>query len=165
MIKTRLFSTALMILAAVLMSLALFGAMSNYFTGNGYVSAAQIAAPAADLFHNEPVYDSGWEPIDKNQEKKFQHNIGGQPDRYVVDLQFKDEGDKGVNQQYYGSNIYTEEKGPAIFSEGAYWYFLTSENISIYREINDTSAPEARVRIWVVNKHKTKVYLPVVLEK
>jgi len=113
--------------------------------------------------NKNPDYDSGWFTIDNGITESKIHNLGGNSDDYVVDLQFKDEGDAGVNQQFYGNNTYTENDGLAIYRQGAYWYFLTSENISIYREYNDSSAPKARVRIWNSNPYDKKIYLPLVL--
>ncbi len=154
MINTRFISIAFIILAAVVMSLALFGAVNNYFTDDGYVYAAQTTASATDLFHNDPTYDSGWLSINKDQEKTFPHNIGGHPDRYVVDLQFKDTGPSGfgVNQEGYGGVEYLDFFGignPIMIQNGAYWFGLTNKEIKVKRQIDDNRADKIRVRIWL----------------
>lgn len=38
----------------------------------------------------QPDYDSGWTNISKGEQIALQHNLGGNPDDYAVDLQFKD---------------------------------------------------------------------------
>ena len=49
-----------------------------------------------------PDYDSGWYSIAQNETKTFTHNLGGNVDNYVVDMQFKQFG--GLHQMYYGTD-------------------------------------------------------------
>ena len=90
-----------------------------------------------------PAYDSGWVSISKNTIKTLTHNLGGNPDNYVVDLQFKS-GSLGRNQVGYGG--YSRS---AILHYGANWRELDSTQIKVRRKQSDTTAEQIRVRIWV----------------
>ena len=48
-----------------------------------------------------PTYDSGWVSVDPDQAKTLTHNISGNPEDYVVDMQHSS-ASSGVNQRYYG---------------------------------------------------------------
>jgi hypothetical protein len=93
-----------------------------------------------------PAYDSGWLSINQNQVLTLTHNIGGNVDNYVVDLQFKSVGN-GINQFYYGEN--TQWTGTINQYKGACWEELTSTYVRVHRGLHDTLAPQIRVRIWV----------------
>ena len=113
-----------------------------------------------------PDYDSGWFELETQITAHKMHNLKGDPDDYVVDLQFRDTGDKGVNQQYYGSNSYTSPPdGTPLDRRGASWSNLNNTHISVWREQDDGSAPEARVRIWVSKDYDEDIYLPIILTK
>jgi hypothetical protein len=88
-----------------------------------------------------PDYDSGWQEMDHYL--TLQHNIGGDPNNYVIDLQFKEPGGIGVNQAAYGGDNSTSG------SYGAYWHNLTDTEIGVIRQWDNTSARYIRVRIWV----------------
>ncbi len=99
----------------------------------------------------QPKYNSGWRSLDQgfSEKETLIHNLGGDPDTYVVDLQFKDTGTYGINQCNYGlENVYS-----LAYSEmrgyGAAWLDLTDSQIEIYRAPNDTLADQGRVRIWI----------------
>lgn len=112
--------------------------------------------------NKNPDYDSGWINLDKQSTETLSHHLGGNADEYVVDLQFKDEEAKGINQQYYGGNFYrSPPDGTPESSKGAYWLNLTNLQISIWRELKDTSASKARLRIWVTRQYDNHIYLPV----
>ena len=101
-----------------------------------------------------PVYDSGWKSISRGELKTFNHNIGGEPDRYVVDIQFKDtgadgSGGRGVSQMSYGGDSFKLlPSGDAQFG-GVYWRELSKNQITVYRYADDSVADEVRVRIWI----------------
>lgn len=96
-----------------------------------------------------PNYDSGWVAVDTDGGTQdglthINHNLGGQVDNYVVDIVSRDDpgGTWGINNQGLGS--YPEQRG---------YFFanLTTNSMWVYREMNDTSSDEVRVRIWVYN--------------
>ncbi len=74
------------------------------------------------------------------------HNIGGNVDNYVVDLQFKSFSGNIHNEGYGG-----DARGTATNRHGARWFSLTTTLIRVYREENDFNCGEVRVRIWVYN--------------
>jgi hypothetical protein len=112
----------------------------------------------------DPNYDSGWMNLEKGKTKSFTHNLGGNPDHYVVDFQFYDSkySGMGINHQYFGGNEFTTSDGMTWETMGASWSNLTNTGISIQRRSNDASAPEGRIRIWAFDPNSTHLYLPIV---
>jgi len=97
-----------------------------------------------------PTYDSGWTTINKDEQKFFYHNIYGNTDDYVVDLQFRSAAN-GVNQRFYGGGDMGANPAPGLVENdrvGAYWTLLNSGLIEVYRRAEDIYAEEVRVRIW-----------------
>ena len=96
-------------------------------------------------------YDSGWWSVSRNGYRLMGHDLGGDRDAYVVDLQFRDtdadgEHGAGVNQWNYGGD---QEYASSLERYGAAWRQLTDEQITVYRWADDRRADEARVRIWI----------------
>jgi len=89
-----------------------------------------------------PHWQSAWYTIAQAETKIWTHNLGGNVDNYVVDLQFKSAGD-GVNQVTYGGG-YDDIGG----SYGANWHDLTTSQIKVSRSTKDWAAEQVRVRIW-----------------
>lgn len=96
------------------------------------------------------TYDSGWVTINQDEQKILTHNVSGNPDDYIVDLQFKSAGN-GVNQRCYGGfDVGSNPSAGLVENDrvGAYWMVLNSSNITVYRRAEDIYAPEVRVRIF-----------------
>jgi len=93
-----------------------------------------------------PAYDSGWQVAGHSAPLRLDHNLGGNPDDYVVDLQFRDQS-WGVHHKGYGGLV----EGPVISFRGAWWQNLTEESIEVKRGADDDIAESIRVRIWVYN--------------
>ena len=91
-----------------------------------------------------PAYDSGWTSINQGQTLLLNHNIGGNPDDYVVDLQFR-HGSFGPHIISYGT-IWIDGGW-----RGTYWNRLTNSQIEVRRLAHDDVCEEIRVRIWVYN--------------
>lgn len=89
-----------------------------------------------------PHYESEWYVIAKDESKTFTHNLGGDVDDYVVDLQFKD-GSGAVHNSWYGQ-AYDDISG--VF--GAHWHKLTTSSINVSRGQDDVLVTRVRVRIW-----------------
>lgn len=106
-----------------------------------------------------PAYDSGWVPGNLGKYNILAHKIGGNPDDYIVDLQFGDlDNGYGVNQRCYGGcDFRAKDAGYEDTKQGAYWRWLTHTNIDVGRRANDHFADSVRVRIW----HYWKVYMPI----
>jgi|GEM_PF-4695393 len=91
-----------------------------------------------------PDYDSGWVAVSKSSTVTLTHNIGGNPDDYVVDLIHKsNDADVGRNNIGHGG-LY--QGGDWT---GTWWGDLTSSTIKVTRNLNDNWADSIRVRIWV----------------
>ena len=98
-----------------------------------------------------PDYDSGWVSIGKNEAKTITHDLGGDTDDYLVDMQYRMSGNNGVNLRYYGgADFGAKSFGGSAENErvGAYWRSLTSSTITVYRRPEDIYAEQVRVRIW-----------------
>lgn len=114
--------------------------------GDLYVTGAfrgNIGASGGAPFPR-PAYNSDWQAIaDGGPGLTLQHNLGGSPDNYVVDLQFKSL--IGINHFCYGGLPVTGHV------QGAYWDYLTGTSIHVQRYTGDATISEIRVRIWVYN--------------
>jgi hypothetical protein len=78
------------------------------------------------------------------------HSIGGDPDGYVVDLQYYS-GGSGINQRYYGGTDFGALPPAGMAANdrvGAYWRSLNANSIVVYRRPEDIYADYVRVRIW-----------------
>ena len=100
-----------------------------------------------------PAFDSGWFTITAvNFATTLTHNIGGNVDNYIVDLQFK--GIPPTSPAYPNPVIHNYGYGGDYSSggwSGVYWADLTTTTIGIVREQNNSTANQVRVRIWVYN--------------
>lgn len=98
-----------------------------------------------------PDYDSGWVSLTAGAAATtLTHGIGGNPDDYIVDMQYKSPG-SGVNQRYYGGNDFGASPPTGMNANdrvGAYWRSLTASSITVYRRPEDIYAPQVRIRIW-----------------
>jgi hypothetical protein len=111
----------------------------NGASGNVTYSGALIGA------FPRPAYDSGFLTYtDGGETKTLNHNIGGDPEDYVVDVQCKYAAD-GLAHNYYisrevdGSNVY-----------GVTWDNLQSNSIVVTRWDDDPFCDSIKVRIWEI---------------
>lgn len=108
----------------------------------------------------KPNWDSGWKYIDKGKTIMLKHDLGGDPNDYLVDLQFWDRyrgwgsssGTIGKNNCYYGGDAFVvwQQAASQNLSQyrGAFWCNLNNINIKVVRNIDDNAARLIRVRIW-----------------
>jgi hypothetical protein len=91
------------------------------------------------------MWSSGWAPINPGQTLSFNHNLGGDPDDYVVELMFldTDPGGFGINRRNFGG---MEVNGDW---SGAHWQKLTANTVEVYRQPDDTVADRIRVSVGV----------------
>lgn len=102
----------------------------------------------------DPVdnWDSGWFSLTAGSVSLKTHNIGGNPDDYMVYMEFKDTDIYGINQMYFGgSDLGTNASGGLNENDriGAYWYDLDNDSIVVYRRPQDVYADQIRVRIFI----------------
>ena len=91
-----------------------------------------------------PAFDSGWVSVGQGNNRAIEHGIGGDPDDYVVDMEFRND-DLGRNIAAHGGDL---RSTTATF--GAYWYSLGAQYIAVHRNADDVAAAEVRIRIWLV---------------
>ena len=103
------------------------------------------------IYTETPTYDSGWEslgirpdPISVN----FTHNLGGNPDDYVVSLECWD-----------NSSLGTYDCTDHSFNVNVLWYDLTSTTVKVFA--TSGSWPDnVRISIWRAHT----VYLPILFK-
>lgn len=101
-----------------------------------------------------PNWDSGWVDLTPAAVETLVHNLGGNPNLYVVRGWQRDtDGGIGINHRYTGGF----ETGGSFF--GSNWQNLTDTSINLFRRADDQAADQVRIRIWV---RKFKIYLPIV---
>ncbi len=103
-----------------------------------------------------PDYDSGWVDIATDTVRTLTHNLGGNPNSYLVRAAARSTvpGGPGINTRAAGGM----EVGGQFF--GANWQNLTDTRINFFRQPNDPSADQVRVRIWRPDFY---IYLPVIV--
>jgi hypothetical protein len=123
-----------------------------YSEGDLYITGAYRGnlGPNGGGAFPRPAYDSGWRSIGAGDSLWLPHLIGGNPDNYVVDLQFQG-AYFGRHQYRYGTDSwwYTELTIWIQRTKGAFWHGLTHEGIMVSRESDDDQIDQIRVRIWV----------------
>ena len=104
-----------------------------------------------------PDWDSDWVDINRSDTMALPHNLGGNPNLYLVRGWQKDTAEDGfgINHLFTGGR----ETTGSFF--GTSWESLTDTTINVFRRPNDYAADQVRFRIWV---RDFKVYLSLVLE-
>ncbi len=103
-----------------------------------------------------PDWDSEWMDVAPGTVATLTHNLGGNPNLYLVRAWQKDtDGGIGINHRFAGGF----EAGGSFF--GTNWENLTDTTINVFRRPNDGVADQVRFRIWV---REYKVLLPLVLK-
>ena len=96
-----------------------------------------------------PAYDSGWITVrpSNGSPTNLEHNVGGNVDNYVVDLQARSEfGGLGIHSLFQGAE---NEESSATYG---FWYeALTTNRIKIYNGEGSWWTNDLRIRIWVYN--------------
>jgi hypothetical protein len=146
----------------------LIGKISVLFYLIGFWSLIALAAHptwASGPFTRTPDYDSGWIAITAGAAAtRLYHNLGGDVDDYVVDMQYSSFG-SGINQRYYGGTDFGPN-APGGTSEndrvGAYWRSLNTSYITVYRRPEDIYAYEIKIRIFK-SRPPSQGHLPLLL--
>ena len=116
--------------------------VNGAYKGNISSSSGSDGAPFP-----RPAYDSGWVSFSQGECKTLTHNIGGNVDNYVVDMQFKDtDVTWGINIIRFGG-----VGGDPDQRAGACWENLLTSSIKVCRMSADPFADQMRIRIWVYN--------------
>ncbi len=118
-----------------------------------------VSGPRIGTFPR-PAYDSGWVGVFPGTATTLTHNLAGvgynDVNDYVVDLQFKDIENYGINNVAIGSegtldHDHNHDEFPSYHYSyrGACWTNLTTSTIKIVRAAEDAEADGIRIRIWV----------------
>jgi len=92
-------------------------------------------------------WSSGWTYVPAGTCQGFEHNLGGSPSDYTVELWFLDlDNNLGINRRGYGG---LEVGG---YWRGAYWQQLTANNVEVCRHADDMWADQLLVRVWRLPK-------------
>jgi hypothetical protein len=90
------------------------------------------------------IWSSGWVPINQGQTLTLNHNLGGDPLDYAVELWFRDtDGALGINRYGYSGLEVSNQW------QGAFWHHLSSSSIRVTRLAADPAAEQISVRVWV----------------
>jgi hypothetical protein len=95
-----------------------------------------------------PNFDSGWVEVPAGGNQVITHNLGGNPEDYMVDMTFKYDGDSGIHNITYGGDARPAAGGNTEW-KGAFWEQLTSTTIKVTRYADDVRCEYVRIRIWV----------------
>ncbi len=101
-----------------------------------------------------PTYDSGWVALAPGESKYLYHNLGGNVENYLVDMQMKD-APPGDAMGIHNIGCGTEKTRTDTWGwnyEGAGYNSLSTTGIYVFRSRDDKSfggADEVRIRIWV----------------
>jgi hypothetical protein len=129
---------------------ALWYGLTNSVVQSYVVAGSRPDAVRVRIYLGPPVYDSGWESLGIRPDPipvPFTHNLGGDPDDYLVSLECRD-----------NTSLGTYECANQGFNVDALWYGLTDATVTVY--VASGSQPDdVRVRIWAVQT----VYVPVVI--
>jgi hypothetical protein len=95
-----------------------------------------------------PAYDSGWFSLAAGGEEWLSHNIGGDPNDYIIDLQGYSTTSGTLTNRGYGS--YVKVVGGTQFHYGFYYDNVDNQELSVKRGLDEVTVQQFRVRIWVI---------------
>jgi hypothetical protein len=99
-----------------------------------------------------PDWDSGWRALEPGTSLRIYHNLGGNPDNYLVDLQFYFAAPAYlVHNIHIGGSAFAEHVGQGghIYRTlGASWSGLDNESIKMHLREDEGAITHLRVRIW-----------------
>ncbi len=119
----------------------------GYLFGQGEAPVA-IAGPAPGL--PPPSYDSGWVLVPQATMVELTHNVGGDSDKYLVQMKMK--GDRSSGTGNIGVNNFRIGGHQGLDPPHGCWYScLTPNTIHITREVGtDHAELGIRIQIWKV---------------
>jgi hypothetical protein len=115
-------------------------AASHQFSNGGRIKIAQLAQSKTASYAGAPAYDSGWESLSSRPDPvsvEFTHNLGGDPDTYLVRLECRDNTTLSI-YNCTNDNFFVQ----------ALWYGLNDTSVHVY--ITGGSQPDGvRLRIYM----------------
>jgi hypothetical protein len=131
---------------AVLAMLALLMVASGALAGPLAFAPSASDGPAIEssTLQDGVFWNSGWLDISPGEVMTIEHDYGGDPGLYAVDVWFRDtDGELGIHHRAFGGMEFGEQYW------GLAWQNLTANTIQLERMANDIFADQALVRIWV----------------
>jgi len=111
---------------------------------------AAWAESPVNMIHGQPAFDSGWLVIDELP-LQIDHDLGGDEDDYVIDLQFRDLSPAAANIGVHQYGIGGDFHGPSTSDkEGAAVTLVDTSTVIVMRQPADSVIGQVRVRIWLV---------------
>lgn len=111
-------------------------------TGDAHVSGD--LAVTGHIPYPRPAYNSGWVHLEQGTYVTLNHNVGGNIDDYVVDMQLK-----SVDGVINNIGLGRDTNNP--YYDGAAYYILSNSQMWIQRYDTDSYAYYIRIRIWMCN--------------
>jgi hypothetical protein len=134
---------SMLVAALAVAMLLLFGIHIAMASPSLPVRPADLGPDFPSAPRSTTEWNSGWVTISPGTCSTFNHNLGGDPDEYAVDLWFWDLDDGwGLNRRYYGG---VEVSGATY---GVNWQGLTANTIRVCRGSNDDAADRVRIHVW-----------------
>jgi hypothetical protein len=120
---------------------AKLGVNGNLKVNGAYIGNISSSTDTSGAPFPRQAYNSGWLEIAQGATLFLTHDIGGDVDDYLIDFQVWNpmEGIHSIDNVFLYSHI-----------RGAYYFDLTSSQISVKRWADDVYVEKIRVRIWVV---------------
>ena len=91
-----------------------------------------------------PAYSSGWVSLSTGATSTLTHNVGGNPDDYIIDMHCYDPDFDGINNESIGGDMWSDN----YF--GAYFLKATSTTIQVYRNSDDVTCDQFQIDIWLI---------------
>jgi hypothetical protein len=118
-----------------------------------------VHADRVRMFVSRPtspaMYDSGWRDIAAGRPLTLTHNLGGNPNGYIVRALYRSAA-LGVNERAGGGL----EAGGRYF--GANIQNLTTRQVTVFRQPDDPYAEQVRVRLWRLGQNARPASLTMV---
>jgi hypothetical protein len=112
------------------------------------ITAAAGPAPPEAQATTVKFWSSPWRAILKDFCQVFNHNLGGDPEDYAVELLFMDtDGGLGIHRRGYGGLEVSNTRA------GAHWQNLTANTIEVCRHKDDNDADKIRVQVRIPDPH------------
>ncbi|RLC74064.1 MAG: hypothetical protein DRI61_17310, partial [Chloroflexi bacterium] len=102
-----------------------------------------------------PDFDSGWVDVAPGETRTITHNLGGNPNLYLIRAASRDTALDGVGINHRGAGGVNDSGTRS----GGKWQNLNATTIDIFRRPEDTFADQARASIWL---REHRIYLPIV---
>jgi hypothetical protein len=124
-------------------------AIAIYSDGDIYATGAFRGnlGPGGGAPFPRPAWDSGWFSLARGETRTLTHGIGGDTDKYVIDMQSRSRGWGSIGLNNLGQGFDSSDDGQT----GYIYSGVTASTIDVKRGNDDAVAEfnEYRVRIWV----------------